>query len=103
MSSSILALSPAQVSPAPHTRVLRNSSRTHVTSLIASVSAAFFLLNGCSTTSFTKQQVGTATGAVVGGVVGSAVTGGSTAGTVAGAAGGALLGNHIGKQMDKVK
>jgi osmotically inducible lipoprotein OsmB len=62
-----------------------------------------FALSGCASTSVTKQQVGTATGAVVGGVVGSYVTGGSTAGTVAGAAGGALIGNHIGKQLDKVK
>jgi osmotically inducible lipoprotein OsmB len=62
-----------------------------------------FALSGCSTTSFSKQQVGTATGAVVGGVVGSYVTGGSTAGTVIGAAGGAVVGNQIGKQLDKVK
>jgi osmotically inducible lipoprotein OsmB len=62
-----------------------------------------FALGGCSTTSLSKQEIGTAAGAVVGGIVGSSVTGGSTAGTVAGAAGGALVGNQIGKKLDKVK
>jgi osmotically inducible lipoprotein OsmB len=69
----------------------------------SAVSTCLALLSACSTTSVTKQQIGTATGAVVGGVVGSYVTGGSTAGTVAGAAGGALVGNHVGKQLDKLK
>jgi osmotically inducible lipoprotein OsmB len=78
---------------------IRNVARD--LALIFSCSA--FLLGGCSTTSFSKQEVGTAAGAVVGGIVGSSVTGGSTAGTVAGAAGGALIGNQIGKQLDKVK
>lgn len=72
-------------------------------SLRTSVLACAIGLAACSTTSVTKQQVGTATGAVVGGVVGAYVTGGSTAGAVAGAAGGALVGNHVGKQLDKVK
>ncbi len=72
-------------------------------SLRAGVLACAIGLAACSTTSVTKQQVGTATGAVVGGVVGAYVTGGSTAGAVAGAAGGALVGNHVGKQLDKVK
>jgi osmotically inducible lipoprotein OsmB len=65
--------------------------------------SALLTLSACSTTSFKKQEIGTAAGAVVGGIVGSSVTGGSTAGTVAGAAGGALIGNQIGKQLDKAK
>jgi len=52
------------------------------------------LLAGCST-SPTRQQIGTATGAVVGGVVGAVVTGGSTVGTVAGAAAGGVLGAEV--------
>ena len=70
---------------------------------ICLLSASVVSLTACSTTSVTKEKVGTAAGAVVGGVVGAYVTGGSTAGTVAGAAGGALVGNQIGKQLDKVK
>lgn len=70
---------------------------------LAAMACSTALLGGCSTTSFSKQEVGTAAGAVVGGIVGSAVTGGSTVGTVSGAAGGALIGNQIGKQLDKVK
>ena len=71
--------------------------------LICLLSASAVSLTACSTTSVTKEKVGTAAGAVVGGVVGAYVTGGSTAGTVAGAAGGALVGNQIGKQLDKAK
>lgn len=52
------------------------------------------MLGGCST-SPTRQQIGTATGAVVGGVVGAVATGGSTVGTVAGAAAGAVVGTEI--------
>jgi osmotically inducible lipoprotein OsmB len=72
--------------------------------LVASLALAGVLsVAGCSTTSVSKQDVGTATGAVLGGVVGSYITGGSTAGTVAGAAGGAVVGNQVGKKLDKVK
>lgn len=76
-------------------------SRSSVSALICI--AALATLGGCSTTSVSKQDIGTVSGAVVGGIVGSAVTGGSTAGTVIGAGGGALIGNQIGKQLDKVK
>lgn len=56
-------------------------------------------LGACST-SLTRQQIGTATGAVVGGVVGAVVTGGSTFGTVAGAAAGGVVGTEIAKNPD---
>jgi osmotically inducible lipoprotein OsmB len=55
------------------------------------------LLGGCSS-SPTRQQIGTATGAVVGGVVGAVVTGGSTVGTVAGAAAGGVVGAELAKK-----
>jgi osmotically inducible lipoprotein OsmB len=55
------------------------------------------MLGACSS-SPTRQQIGTATGAVVGGVVGAVVTGGSTVGTVAGAAAGGLVGAELGKK-----
>lgn len=57
------------------------------------------LLGGCST-SPTRQQIGTATGAVVGGVAGAVLTGGSTIGTVAGAAAGGVVGAEIAKNTD---
>ncbi len=55
------------------------------------------MLGACSS-SPTRQQIGTATGAVVGGVVGAVVTGGSTVGTVAGAAAGGLVGAELTKK-----
>jgi len=57
------------------------------------------MLGGCST-SPTRQQIGTATGAVVGGVVGAVATGGSTVGTVAGAAAGAVVGTEIARNTE---
>ena len=64
------------------------------------VLATCFALAACSSTP-SRQQVGTATGAVVGGVVGAVLTGGSTVGTVAGAAGGALVGRELTKSDKK--
>jgi osmotically inducible lipoprotein OsmB len=55
------------------------------------------MLGACSS-SPTRQQIGTATGAVVGGVVGAVVTGGSTVGTVAGAAAGGVVGAELAKK-----
>lgn len=80
---------------------IHTASRT--LTIAVTISCAMAFLGGCSTTSFSKQDIGTGADAVVGGIVGSAVTGGSTVGTVAGAAGGALIGNQIGKKLDKVK
>ena len=55
------------------------------------------MLGACSS-SPTRQQIGTATGAVVGGVVGAVVTGGSTVGTVAGAAACGVVGAELAKK-----
>lgn len=57
------------------------------------------MLGACST-SPTRQQIGTATGAVVGGVVGAVATGGSTLGTVAGAAAGGVVGAEIARNTE---
>lgn len=59
-----------------------------------------FALTACSSTP-SRQDIGTATGAVVGGVAGAVLTGGSTVGTVAGAAGGALVGRELTKPGKK--
>jgi len=65
---------------------------------ITAIAAA---LAGCSS-SPTRQDISTVTGAVIGGVVGSALTG-STTGTVVGAGAGAYVGHQIGKDLDRTR
>ena len=65
-----------------------------------SILTVCFALAACSSTP-SRQDIGTATGAVVGGVAGAVLTGGSTVGTVAGAAGGALVGRELTKPVKK--
>lgn len=62
--------------------------------------AAVLALTGCSSTP-SRQEIGTATGAIIGGVAGAALTGGSTIGTVGGAAAGGVIGNHVGRELDR--
>lgn len=64
----------------------------------AGVALLALSLDACSSTP-TRQQIGTATGAVVGGIVGSSLTAGSTVGTIGGAAAGGVIGNEIAKRM----
>lgn len=63
---------------------------------------AVAFISACSSTP-TKQEIGTVSGAVIGGIVGSSLTYGSGAGTVGGAAAGAYVGNRIGKELEHRK
>ena len=72
---------------------------TQMRNLTLCLMVAPAMLGGCST-SPTRQQIGTATGAVAGGVIGAVATGGSTFGTVAGAAAGGVIGAEIAKNTN---
>lgn len=64
---------------------------------IFSFSLVVTLVTGCQSNSFTKEDIGTATGAIVGGLLGSRVGEGS--GRYVAAAVGALAGAYLGKQL----